>query len=303
MPALLFPVLTLLSAWLFFMAARLYTTPGVGTILAEQARGAEPPKKSFFERVILPLVRRLVPGYRFAMPFTDRRKVRQRLASAGDPYGLTVNDIVQLKVGSVLLTVPFALYFGLTYHLSTSAIFVLGLAAALPLFFLPDIVLSELAEKRQAAITLALPDFMDLLAISITAGVGFDLAINNVVARMRGPLAEEMERMLRELRLGNPRRYAYRKVIWRNDSPALRGFFSAMIQADELGTPVADILEWQAQTLRHQRIQEARRAGAKASTKISLVLSTILLFSLTGVILATIGLNLFYGNASVLFGG
>lgn len=303
MPALIFPVLTLFSAWLFFMATRLYTTPGVGTILAEQARGAGPPKKSFFERIVLPLTRRLVPGYRFAMPFADRRKIRQRLASAGDPYGLTVNDVVQLKVGSVLLTLPFALYFGLTYHLAPSAIVVLALASAIPFFFLPDIVLSELAEKRQGEITLALPDFMDLLAISITAGVGFDLAINNVVARMRGPLAEEMERMLRELRLGNPRRHAYRKVIWRNDSPALRGFFSAMIQADELGTPVADILEWQAQTLRHQRIQEARRAGAKASTKISLVLSTILLFSLTGVILATIGLNLFYGNATALFSG
>ncbi|HEY0735559.1 MAG TPA: type II secretion system F family protein, partial [Herpetosiphonaceae bacterium] len=229
MPALVFPVLTLFSAWLFFMATRLYTTPGVGTILAEQARGADPPKKSFFERIVLPLVRRLVPGYRFAMPFADRRKIRQRLASAGDPYGLTVNDVVQLKVGSVLLTLPFALYFGLTYHLAPSAIVVLALASAIPFFFLPDIVLSEMAEKRQGQITLALPDFMDLLAISITAGVGFDLAINNVVARMRGPLAEEMERMLRELRLGNPRRHAYRKVIWRNDSPALRGFFSAMI--------------------------------------------------------------------------
>jgi tight adherence protein C len=202
-----------------------------------------------------------------------------------------------------MLTVPFALYFGLTYNLPNSAIVVLALAAAIPFFFLPDIVLAEVAEKRQEAITLTLPDFMDLLAISIAAGVGFDLAINNVVARMRGPLAEELERMLRELRLGNPRRYAYRKMIWRNDSPALRGFFSAMIQADELGTPVADILEWQAQTLRHQRIQEARRRGAKASTKISLVLSTILLFSLTGIILATIGLNLFYGNANALFGG
>ena len=159
-----------------------------------------------------------------------------------------------------------------------------------------------MAEKRQEEITTSLPDFMDLLAISITAGVGFDLALNNVVDRMKGALAEELERMLRELRLGNPRRLAYRKMIWRNNSQSLRSFFSAMMQADELGTPVADILEWQAQTMRHRRIQEARRKGAKASTKISLVLATLLLFALTGVIIATIGLNIFYGN-NVLFSG
>ncbi|MBA3944824.1 MAG: type II secretion system F family protein [Herpetosiphonaceae bacterium] len=300
MNSLVFPVLTALAMGLLLWAIRLYATPGVGAILAEQARVAPPPKKPFFERIILPLVRRFVPTYDFAMPFTDRRKIRQRLASAGDPYGLTMRDVVQLKVASLLLSIPGALYFGRTYHLGWNSIIIMTLAAMIPLFFLPDIVLGEMAEKRQEEITTSLPDFMDLLAISITAGVGFDLALNNVVERMKGALADELERMMRELRLGNPRRLAYRKMIWRNDSQQLRSFFSAMMQADELGTPVADILEWQAQTMRHRRIQEARRKGAKASTKISLVLATLLLFALTGVIIATIGLNIFYGN-NVLF--
>jgi tight adherence protein C len=302
-PLIIFPVLTVLTAVLFLYATRLYTTPGVGAILADQARTADPPPRPFFERIILPVVRRLVPGYHAALPFVDRRKIRQRLAAAGDPYGLTVNDIVQLKVGSILLCIPLALYFGLTFSLPLNSIIFMCLAAALPCFFVPDMWLIEVADRRQEQISLSLPDFMDLLAISISAGVGFDLAINNIVARMKGPLAEELERMIRELRLGNPRRHTYRKVVWRNDSPALRSFFGALIQADELGTPIADILEWQAQTLRHQRVQEARRRGAKASTKISLVMSTILLFSLVGVILATIGLNLIYGRVDIITGG
>lgn len=302
MSPLLFPILALATTSLFWYAVRLYNTPGVGAVLAEQARGVAPPPKPFFERVLLPLARRVVPGYRVVLPFVDRRKIRQRLAWAGEPYGLTIDDMVQLKAGSLLLSIPLALYFDFVLGLPTSSMLIIALAGALPCFFVPDMWLIQRAEKRQAEITLALPDFMDLLAISISAGVGFDLAINNIVGRSQGPLAEELERMLREMRLGNPRRHTYRKVIWRNDSPALRAFFTAMIQADELGTPVAEILESQAQTLRHQRIQEARRRGAKASTKISLVMSTVLLFSLVGVILATMALNLAYGRINILVG-
>jgi tight adherence protein C len=303
MMSLLYPLLTVATASLFLLAFRLYSTPGVGAVLAEQAREAAPPPKPFFERVILPLTRRLVPGYRIVIPFVDRRKVRQYLAWAGDPYGLKVNDVVQLKAGSMLLSVPLALYFSFVLSLDLLTTVAIMLAAAVPCFFIPDMWLIQRAEARQEEITRQLPDFMDLLAISIAAGVGFDLAMNNIINRSHGPLAEEMERMLREMRLGNPRRLCYRRVIWRNDSHALRSFFSAMIQADELGTPIADILESQAQTLRHQRIQEARRRGAKASTKISLVMSAILLFSLVGVILATMALNLAYGRIDVLIGG
>jgi tight adherence protein C len=300
---LIFPILTLLTATLFVLAGRYYTAPGVGTILAREAQALQLARRSFFERVVLPLTRRLIPGYRFALPFVDRRKIRQRLAWAGEPYGLSVGDVVQLKVGSILLAIPLALYFGLVLRLPLNSILLIAAAAALPCFFVPDMWLVQRAEKRQSQITLELPDFMDLLAISIAAGLGLDLAIGNVVTHFHGPLSDEMGRMMRELRLGKPRRATYRKVIWRNDSPALRAFFSALIQADELGTPIADILEWQAQSLRHRRIQEARRKGAKATTKIALVMSTVLLFSLVGVILATMGLNLIYGRAGLLVGG
>ena len=242
---------------------------------------------------MLPLVRRFVVGYQFAIPFVNRRAIRQRLAWAGDPYGLRVNDVVQLKVGSIYLAIPLALYFGLFLNLPLITMVLIAVSAALPCFFIPDIWLYDKSNERQEEITRQLPDFIDLLAISISAGVGFDLAVNNIVARMRGPLAQELERMIQELRMGKPRRFTYRKMIWRNDSLALRAMFTAMIQADELGTPVSDIMEWQAQTLRHQRIQEARRRGAKAGEKVSLVLSTILLFSLTFLILTTMGLNLF----------
>lgn len=296
----IYPILTILTATVAIMAVRYSRMPGVGAMLAEQGRLPDPPKKPFFERIILPLVRRLVPSYRWAIPFSDRRKLRQRLASAGDPCGLSVNDVVQLKVASLLLAAPAAFYFGQTYGLTLTSTIVILIAATVPLFFLPDIILGEMAEKRQEEITLSLPDFMDLLGISITAGVGFDLAMNHVVGRMKGPLSEELDRMLRQMRLGTPRRNAYRKVVWRNESQALRAFFSALVQADELGTPISDILEWQAQTLRHQRIQDARRKGAKASSKISLVLATILLLSLVFIILATLVLNFVYGDGNLL---
>jgi tight adherence protein C len=299
MSSLLYPLLMICCAALLLYAVRLYTTPGVGAVLAEQARPQDGPRKPFFERYILPLVRVLVPVYDFAIPFSDRRKIRQRLAAAGDPCGLSVNDVVQLKVASLLLSLPAGWYFSTTYGLPLSATIVLIIASAAPLFFLPEIIIGEIADKRQGEITTTLPDLMDLLGISITAGVGFDLALQNIVQRFKGPLAEELERMLQEMRLGTPRRNAYRKMIWRNESPALRSFFSALSQADELGTPVADILEWQAQSLRHQRVQIARRKGARASSKVSLVLATVLLMSMVGIIIATLVLNLVYGDNSL----
>lgn len=299
----LYPLLSLLVAVLFLRAVRYSTMPGAGARMAAQAQMPAPPPKPVFERVILPIVRRIVPSYRFAIPFTDRRKLRQRLASAGDPYGMSVNDVVQLKVACLLLCVPAGWYFGTSYSLGLVSTAVIVIAAGVPLFFLPDILISETAERRQEQITQDLPDFMDLLGITITAGVGFDLALNHVVGRMDGPLAEELERMQQQLRLGIPRRNAYRKVIWRNESLALRAFFSALVQADELGTPIADILEWQAQTLRQQRIQLARRKGQKASAKISLVLGTILLMSLMFIILAAVVLNIVYSEGGqYLFG-
>ncbi len=287
----IFPLLTILTASLVLTAWRFATMPSVGVQLADAARPTAAPKKPIFERIVMPLVRKLLPMYRVAIPFSDRRKLRQRLASAGDPAGLTVNDVVQLKMFCLLLAVPIGYYFGSTYGLGLTSTILIIFSATVPLFFLPDIILGEMAEKRQEQITVALPDFMDLLGITITAGVGFDLAMNHVVGRMRGPLAEELDRMLQQLRLGIPRRNAYRKVIWRNESDALRAYFSALVQADELGTPIAEILEWQAATLRHQRIQLARRKGNKASNKISLVLATILLLSLVFIILATLVLN------------
>lgn len=296
----MFLALPLITAAFAIVSYRLSTVPGIGAQLAQDAQGAAPPTKGFFERVVLPVVRRVVPTYRFAIPFSDRRKLRQLLASAGDPYGLSVNDVVQLKVASVLMSAPVAFYFGMAYGLGLSSTIIVMIASTVPLFFLPDIVLNEMAEKRQEEITMALPDFMDLLSLTINAGVGFDPALNHVVSRMKGPLAEELDRMIRQIRLGTPRRSAYRKVIWRNESQPLRSFFSAMVQADELGTPVADILEWQAHTLRHQRIQDARRKGSKASSKISLVLATILLGSLTFIILATLVLNFVYGDGRLL---
>lgn len=300
-PALIFPLLTTTCAALLLLALRWYTMPGLGALLAQQAQGTLSPP-GWVERVLLPLVRRLTPSPRWVWAFVDHRWLRRTLAAAGDPYGLTLHDLVRLKLASVLLCLPIACYFGLTLRLGVTTTLVMAAALALPCFFVPDLWIDGRAVRRQEEIGLQLPDVMDLLAIAIGAGVGFDLALQIIVGRMRGPLAEELERMLRELRLGTPRRQAYRKVMWRNTLPALRGLFGALVQADELGTPIADILEWQAQTLRQRRLQEARRRGARASTKISLVLSTVLLVSVIGVLMATLGLNLYYGRINLIAG-
>ena len=128
--------------------------------------------------------------------------------------------------------------------------------------------------------TLQLPDALDLLTISVEAGLGFDAALAKVVEKMYGPLVDEFRQALAEVRMGRARRDALRDVATRADSQPVSNFIGAIVQAEQLGVPIAKVLQIQSNQLRIERRQRAEEAAAKAPVK--------MLFPMVGCIFPTI---------------
>ena len=233
-----------------------------------------------YERLVRPMALRL-SQVGLLRTFTDPQQIGRQLDYAGNPADITPDEFYGVQMFGLVV----GLLFGLI--LLPLAVFPL-LFAPIVGYLYPRFWLRRLVQRRQKAITVALPDLLDMLAVCVTAGMGFDVALGLLVERDKGPLYEEMARLLRELRIGEPRDQAFRHVITRNSSEELRSFMDALLQADELGTPIAATLERQAEDMRVSRRHRARASGAKAATKISLVVVTMIVPSLLCVILSGI---------------
>ena len=223
-------------------------------------------QQPLFERTLRPLATRLSGvAQRFASPSKVSR-TEKRLSMAGNPGELRTIDFLGMKlVVASLLGFGF-LGFGL---LTGSPAF--GFVAALALgglgFFFPEIWLSRRIKKRQKAVLMAVPDTLDLLTISVRAGLSFDGALAKVVEKVQGPLSNEFRRALAEIRVGKARRDALRDIIGRTEVPALSNFIGAIVQAEQLGVPIAKVLTVQSEQLRIERRQRAEEMAAKAPIK------------------------------------
>src|SRR5262249_41435171 len=134
-------------------------------------------------------------------------------------------------------------------------------------FMLPDVYLSRHIERRQHDIAVQLPDILDLLVISVEAGLGFEQAIERTTAAVPGPLSDEFRRMLREVRIGSTRAEALRAMTDRTDVPELRSFILAMLQADTFGVSISRLLRSQADEMRIRRRLRAQAAAQKLPVK------------------------------------
>ncbi len=174
-----------------------------------------------------------------------------------------------------------------------------GLAVGLLFGFVaPDLMLSIRADGRQAEIRRALPEALDLMAISVQAGVGLEQAVSVVTDRLPGPLGEEFSRFLHEVQLGFSRREALVSLRERTSCPELGTFILALLQADSLGIAVGEVLKTQASEIRAKRRQLARERAAKAPVRLLFPLIFGILPSLFVVILGPAAIQI--ANA---FGG
>ena len=131
----------------------------------------------------------------------------------------------------------------------------------------PEFWLGGRVKKRQKGILLQIPDALDLLTISVRAGLGFDAALGKVVEKMKGPLVDEFRRALAEVRVGKARREALRDIVPRTEVQPLTNFIGAIIQAEQLGVSISKVLQVQSEQLRIERRQRAEEQAAKAPIK------------------------------------
>lgn len=228
-------------------------------------RDADP---AFGDRVLVPWVRRFTSFGRRLTPTGQTERIRHKLDLAGSPPRWDTDRVLAFKALGLIGVGAFG--FLMTAVLSKSVlptIAVGGLLSAVG-YYAPDLVLYQLAYQRTELIQRTLPDALDLLTISVEAGLGFDAALAQVARNTKGPLADEFFRVLQEMQIGLGRAEAFRALTERTNVADLRNFVTAMIQADVFGIPVANVLRVQAREMRIKRTQRAEERAQKVPVKI-----------------------------------
>jgi tight adherence protein C len=237
-------------------------------------------QQPFYERVMRPTIQRLAKlGRRQEGGMIAR--IDAKLERAGYPGGLRGADWVGVKILSLIAFAVIGLLLGLLLGGGQIALALLFLLVGGAIGYIgPEFWLGKKMAARSMAMTLQLPDALDLLTISVEAGLGFDAALAKVVEKMEGPLVDEFRQALAEVRMGQTRREALRDVANRADAQPVTNFIGAIVQAEQLGVPIAKVLQIQSNQLRIERRQRAEEAAAKAPVK--------MLFPMVGCIFPTI---------------
>lgn len=221
---------------------------------------------SFGTRIVGSATDTLGPLARRLAPKGIRDRLNWKFVQAGNPPGWDADKFLILRL-ITMFAFPLVAYFafasvGGVLHIAAT---VFGAYAG---YFGPSIILDGRIEKRQTAIRRALPDTIDLLTLSVEAGLGFDAALRQVLDNVPGELSEEISRTLREMQLGVSRADAFRNLKDRTNVEELRGFTLAIIQADAFGISIANVLRAQSSSMRLKRKQRTEEAAMKIPVKI-----------------------------------
>jgi tight adherence protein C len=225
-------------------------------------------KENFGSRVVVPVVARAGKVARRVTPLDARDRISKKLLLAGSPAGWDAERVLAFKiigaVGGFILSVVLAQFVSLSSFLQiivTALLTFVGVIA-------PDSILNGQVEDRKKEILRTLSDTLDLLTISVEAGLSLNAAIAMVVRNVPGVLSSEFARMLQEIQLGVPRSDAFRHLAERTDVDELNAFALAMVQADVFGVSIASVLRTQAAQLRIKRRQAIEAKAAQTPVKI-----------------------------------
>jgi tight adherence protein C len=269
------------------------TPPGlevpVGTAADDTGPSATTRLMEGIGRPFVPTMRGLYGEQRLA-------KLRRKLGAAGRPEGLTVDRYLAKKSGLVVICTTAGAFMWISGNNFLALVMVLvGLVWT-------DFWLRGEIKERQDKIERQLPDFLDVLAVTVGAGLSFRAGMARVGASVGGPLGEEVLTSLRMMDVGASRRAALEDLRDRNLSPSLAQFVGSLLQAEELGAPLSGTLVELATEMRRNWAQQARRRAARTAPQISLVVTMILVPGT--VILVAVGMYLASDiNFGGLFGG
>ncbi len=254
----------------------------------------------FSERVVKPLLRNLAKTVTRFTPQSLLKETTKNLERAGNPYNWTATEFIGFRVlaGTIL---------GIAGFLLTSVAKVAtakGLGFALLMgflgFTLPSIWLGQRVKARKKEILKALPDAMDLITVSVEAGLGFDLALARVVEKWDNELAKEFARFLGEVRYGKGRHEALRDMAARVDLPEFTSFVASIIQAEEMGASMANVMRVQSNYMRIRRRQRAEEQARQAPIK---MIVALIFFVFPSILIVLLGPGVIIIKNSTTFRG
>ena len=270
---LVLPLLLGLSVLVFFLGLGMSAGPS-----AVQTRldiyGSRPRtlaelelEQPFTDRVVSPTIRGLANLINRLAPQRNLEEMRHKIDLAGNPNNWTAADLLGVRGMAAIITL---LIIGIPLFLLATPILQLILitsASGILGFYLPIFWLNSKIRQRKHEIQKALPDALDLLTISVEAGLGFDAALVKVTEKWDNELSRAFSRVNAEIRLGKLRREALRDMTNRTDVPDVSNFIAAVIQADQLGVSLAKVLRIQSDQMRIKRRQRAEEQAAQAPVK------------------------------------
>lgn len=246
----------------------------------------------FLERTLRPVTRSLVSAISQVTPERLMTRTEEMLSQSGNPRNIKAGDFLTFQgiVGLAVLGLS-GFFLGASgfpmVRAGLTAFALAGLAAYLPWFRL-----TALASGRRREILRRLPDVMDLLVVCVEAGLSFDMSILRVVERFRGPVSEEFQRVLREIQLGRPRKDALKSMAERVNLTEITSLVNAILQTDQLGVGIANVLRLHADMIRDKRQQHIEELAMKAPIKMLIPLVFFIFPSIFIVLLGPAFLNI-----------
>ncbi|MFI7589476.1 type II secretion system F family protein [Spongisporangium articulatum] len=248
---------------------------------------------SFGERVLGPLSERFVGFGRRLTPDERLERIRRRLDLAGNPAGWDVDRVLGMKALGLVLGLGLGLLLPLLFGAGPRGFILTGVSLTLLGWFAPTMWIYQVGYDRSEQLRRQLPDTLDLLTISVEAGLAFDAALAQVAHKTEGALAMELHRVLQEMQIGTGRIDALRGLADRTDLDELRIFVGAMVQADSFGIPVANVLRVQSKEMRVRRSQRAEEKAQQVPVKILFPLIFCIMPALFVVVLGPAGIRIF----------
>lgn len=222
----------------------------------------EPMEQPLLERIFRPMLDKIDERVKKIAPASILESIDNELVKAGRPLNLSASQFMTIRL-MMGFGIPILLIILMGQQINMLFVIgVFGMGLLLPRFYLKRAV-----SQRQYHINRDLPNALDLLTVSVEAGLGFDGAILKLVEKTKGPLTQEFRRMLQEIRIGKSRRDALRELSDRAGTEDLQTFVAALVQADQLGVSIGRVLRVQSQQMRMKRRQQAEERAMKAPVK------------------------------------
>jgi len=257
------------------------------------------------ERIIVPIVQKIGELTERFTPQNAVEQTEKKLELAGNPPGIdptifwASRFIGAVGVGGLLL---FVFSMGSIDWTWGRKLLLTGVFSLIG-FFVPELLLHSKINTRQEAIRKSMPDALDLLTICVQAGLGFDAAMSRVAEKWEDALADEFNRSLREIQLGNVRRVALRNMADRIGIAEVTSFVAAIIQSEQLGVSMAKVLRIQSDQMRTRRRQRAEEKAQQAPVKMLIPMALLIFPSLLIILLGPAALQLKDSALSGMFGG